>query len=186
MEKRPDEQRWVDKARAELEALEAMQPQPSGRIEEKDAGDELTARANQKLQRELGRSERAGSIIEDHDDLMNPFDGDDGRLARSARSVSSRAGAADRVQESVHAAARADDRRAQDAARVSARDRGLSPRALAPGRGRVGELRARRRVRAGRRRAAAQRIWNAVAARATRASKRRARASSASAQLAPA
>ncbi len=78
MEKRPEEQRWVDKARAELQALEAMQaPQPSGRIEEKDAGDQVAARASKKLQRDLGRSERPSSS-EDHDDLMNPFDGDDG------------------------------------------------------------------------------------------------------------
>ncbi|MDB4966640.1 MAG: repeat-containing protein [Myxococcales bacterium] len=40
MERRPEEQKWVDKARTELQALEAMQakPQSSGKIEEKSTG----------------------------------------------------------------------------------------------------------------------------------------------------
>ncbi len=79
MEKRPDEQRWVDKARAELEMLEAMQrssPGPSGssgKIEEKDAGDDLAQAASQRLQRELDR-DRLAPLQDDGDGLMNPFD----------------------------------------------------------------------------------------------------------------
>jgi len=74
MEKRPEEQRWVEKARTELEALEAMQhtppTHPSGRIEEKDSGDELTRAASERLRRELDRDRLAPM----EDDLMNPFD----------------------------------------------------------------------------------------------------------------
>ncbi|HZS38837.1 MAG TPA: tetratricopeptide repeat protein [Polyangia bacterium] len=75
MEKRPDEQRWVEKARAELSALEAMQkatPQarPNERIEDKGAGDELMDRTNRELQRDLGRDRVRA---DPHDDLMDPF-----------------------------------------------------------------------------------------------------------------
>jgi tetratricopeptide (TPR) repeat protein len=76
MEKRPDEQRWVDKARAELSALEAMQKpaiqgRPNERIEDKGSSDELMDRANRDLQRDLGRERSHGT----HDDLMDPFEG---------------------------------------------------------------------------------------------------------------
>ena len=73
MEKRPDEQRWVDKARVELQALEAMQarPQPkaSGKIDEKSSGSED---ARQQLDRELRRD----AVMPPSDDdmrLIDPF-----------------------------------------------------------------------------------------------------------------
>jgi tetratricopeptide (TPR) repeat protein len=77
MEKRPDEQRWVDKARAELEALEAMQrsssPRASGKIEEKDSGDDVARRASEKLRRELERDQLAPLT---DDDIVDPFQRD--------------------------------------------------------------------------------------------------------------
>jgi tetratricopeptide (TPR) repeat protein len=49
MEKRPDEQRWVDKARAELEQLEAMQrsaPSPSGKVmDDRSSNDDVLRRS---------------------------------------------------------------------------------------------------------------------------------------------
>lgn len=64
MEKRSEEQRWVEKARAELEALEALQRTSggrspaghgSGKIQEKGAGDDLAGSASERLERELER-----------------------------------------------------------------------------------------------------------------------------------
>ena len=100
MEKRPEEQKWVDKAAAELQALEAMQPKaappphPSGKIEEKSTGGDDSAR--QRLDRELRRDAVlpptdddmrlidpfAGGRLRDlkdpfrggHDDIVNPFE----------------------------------------------------------------------------------------------------------------
>jgi hypothetical protein len=72
MEKRPDEQRWVDKARTELEALEAMQRsgaagKPSGKIDDRDGERRV------ELDREL---ERDGVMpLVDQDDLIDPFGG---------------------------------------------------------------------------------------------------------------
>jgi hypothetical protein len=76
MERRPDEQKWVEKARAELQALEAAQqpaPKPvsgSGKIEEKSSADDAAAR--EKLDRELKRD----AVLPPSDDdlrLMDPF-----------------------------------------------------------------------------------------------------------------
>lgn len=71
MERRPDEQRWVDKARAELQALEAMQSHPpSGKLEDKSTGEDVAAR--EKLDRELKRD----AVLPPSDDdlrLMDPF-----------------------------------------------------------------------------------------------------------------
>jgi tetratricopeptide (TPR) repeat protein len=66
MEKRPDEQKWVDKARTELEQLEAMQKgsTPSGRIEEKGSDDATTSRVRERL--------REGTP-HDVDGLIDPF-----------------------------------------------------------------------------------------------------------------
>jgi tetratricopeptide (TPR) repeat protein len=62
MEKRPDEQRWVEKARTELELLEAMQRSPSGKLEEKKGrGSAAQARA-------------PGEPLHELDGLMNPFE----------------------------------------------------------------------------------------------------------------
>jgi tetratricopeptide (TPR) repeat protein len=77
MEKRPEEQKWVEKARAEMVALEAAQPraaQPrtapsSGKIDEKSAGDEA---ARKKLDQELRRD----AVLPPTDDdmrLIDPF-----------------------------------------------------------------------------------------------------------------
>lgn len=71
MEKRPEEQKWVDKARGELQALEATQykPQPTGKIEEKSTGDEA---ARRKLDQELKRD----AVLPPSDDdmrLIDPF-----------------------------------------------------------------------------------------------------------------
>jgi tetratricopeptide (TPR) repeat protein len=83
MEKRPDEQRWVEKARQELEALEAMQKSSSTggaqKIQEKDAGDSAVQDANRSLDRDLGRTPR------DPDGLMNPFIGPYSRSERDLR-----------------------------------------------------------------------------------------------------
>ena len=80
MEKRPDEQRWVDKARTELEMLQQMQkPSPSGandKIQEKDAGDGLVGRANRSIERDLGR------VPPEPDGLINPFPVDNNRDLR--------------------------------------------------------------------------------------------------------
>jgi tetratricopeptide (TPR) repeat protein len=78
MERRPDEQKWVDKARVELQALEAMQSPPasstsrpaSGKLEDKSTGDDAAAR--EKLDRELKRD----AVLPPSDDdlrLMDPF-----------------------------------------------------------------------------------------------------------------
>jgi tetratricopeptide (TPR) repeat protein len=74
MERRPDEQKWVEKARAELQALEAAQAPksaaPSGKIEEKVASEDAAAR--ERLDRELRRD----AVLPPSDDdlrLMDPF-----------------------------------------------------------------------------------------------------------------
>ncbi len=73
MEKRPEEQKWVEKAAVELQALEASQmraPQPSGKIEEKSTGDDSDAR--RKLDQELKRD----AVLPPSDDdmrLIDPF-----------------------------------------------------------------------------------------------------------------
>lgn len=76
MEKRPEEQKWVDKAAAELQALEASLPKaaapaahPSGKIEEKSTSDEA---ARRKLDQELKRD----AVLPPSDDdmrLIDPF-----------------------------------------------------------------------------------------------------------------
>jgi len=72
MEKRPEEQKWVEKARAELVALEAAQPRPaqsSGKIEEKSTGDNG---ARKQLDQELQRD----AVLPPSDDdmrLIDPF-----------------------------------------------------------------------------------------------------------------
>ncbi|HEY7955427.1 MAG TPA: tetratricopeptide repeat protein [Polyangia bacterium] len=64
MEKRPDEQRWVDKAKAELEVLESMQKsQPAAPVPHSDA-----------------RSPKLGQDAFAGDELMNPFAQDDARI----------------------------------------------------------------------------------------------------------
>lgn len=70
MEKRPEEQRWVDKARAELQALEAMQPKappsrPSGKIEEKSTIDHDRERLDQELRRD--------AVMPPSDEIVDPF-----------------------------------------------------------------------------------------------------------------
>ena len=72
MEKRPEEQKWVEKARAELMALEATQARPaqsSGKIEEKSTGDDA---ARKQLDQELRRD----AVLPPTDDdmrLIDPF-----------------------------------------------------------------------------------------------------------------
>ena len=69
MEKRPEEQRWVDKAKAELEVLESMQKGktgPSGRLEKGDV-----FASGDRLERELERDRLAPF----DDDLLDPFGG---------------------------------------------------------------------------------------------------------------
>jgi tetratricopeptide (TPR) repeat protein len=75
MEKRPEEQKWVDKARAEMQALEAAQrkptpeAQPTGKIEDKSTGDDG---ARQTLDEELKRD----AVLPPSDDdmrLIDPF-----------------------------------------------------------------------------------------------------------------
>jgi tetratricopeptide (TPR) repeat protein len=73
MEKRPEEQKWVEKATVELQALEAMQQKPvahpSGKIEEKSTGDESV---RHKLDQELKRD----AVLPPTDDdmrLIDPF-----------------------------------------------------------------------------------------------------------------
>lgn len=99
MEKRPEEQKWVDKARAELAALEAAQAARSsssgsstGKIEEKSTGgDDASRRAlDQELRRDavLPPSDDDMRLIDPfgnqrlrdlkdpfrHDDIVNPFE----------------------------------------------------------------------------------------------------------------
>jgi tetratricopeptide (TPR) repeat protein len=74
MEKRAEEQRWVEKARAELEGLEALQrasqpSAPSGKVEDKDAGDDLVRSAQRRLERDLARDRTAPLS----DDIIDPF-----------------------------------------------------------------------------------------------------------------
>ncbi len=69
MEKRPDEQKWVDKAKAELEALEMMKRGPTGR-RDSDLPKAMEA-ANQELDRELQRD--AVLPMAASDDLIDPF-----------------------------------------------------------------------------------------------------------------
>ncbi|HXU68436.1 MAG TPA: tetratricopeptide repeat protein [Polyangia bacterium] len=79
MEKRPEEQKWVDKASVELQALEAMQqqqprraPEPSGKIEEKSTLGDDTAAARTKLDQELKR-DAVLPPSEDDMRLIDPF-----------------------------------------------------------------------------------------------------------------
>jgi hypothetical protein len=65
MERRPEEQRWVDKARIELQALEEMVGPKGARA---TPGDPLHA-TNQRLSRELALE----SAIHDDDALVDPF-----------------------------------------------------------------------------------------------------------------
>ena len=74
MEKRPEEQRWVEKARAELQALEALQPKsappprPSGKIEEK------SSEPNNDVSRErLDRELRRDAVLSPSDEIVDPF-----------------------------------------------------------------------------------------------------------------
>jgi tetratricopeptide (TPR) repeat protein len=75
MERRPDEQKWVEKARAELQALEAMQrggnsSAAAARIDERSLLEDATAR--ERLDRELRRD----AVLPPSDDdlrLMDPF-----------------------------------------------------------------------------------------------------------------
>jgi hypothetical protein len=69
MEKRPDEQRWVDKARAELQALEAAQRggSPSGKLEDKIAPGRMR---DEVFDREL---QRDALLPLTRDDLIDPF-----------------------------------------------------------------------------------------------------------------
>jgi tetratricopeptide (TPR) repeat protein len=74
MEKRAEEQKWVEKARAELEGLEALQKAshpsvPSGKVEDKDAGDDLVRAAQKRLERDLER-DRVAPLT---DDIIDPF-----------------------------------------------------------------------------------------------------------------
>jgi tetratricopeptide (TPR) repeat protein len=76
METRPEEQKWVEKARTELQALEAAQAppppraQPTGKIEEKSTG--VTDEQRRKLDQELRRD----AVLPPSDDdmrLIDPF-----------------------------------------------------------------------------------------------------------------
>jgi tetratricopeptide (TPR) repeat protein len=69
MERRPEEQKWVDKARIELQALEAMQ-KPQGR---KETHENVLSAANDELDRELQRD--AVLPMAASDDLIDPFRG---------------------------------------------------------------------------------------------------------------
>lgn len=81
MEKRPEEQRWVEKARAELQALQAMQPHApaappssssSGKIEDKSTGGDA-------LHRRLDDDLRRDAVLPPSDDdmrLIDPFAND--------------------------------------------------------------------------------------------------------------
>jgi tetratricopeptide (TPR) repeat protein len=77
MEKRPEEQRWVEKARAELQALQSMTgaSPPSGKVEDRaaDSGGDQSAR--DQLDRELKRD----AVLPPSDDdlrLIDPFSND--------------------------------------------------------------------------------------------------------------
>ena len=78
MEKRPEEQSWVDKARTELQALQSMQggSSPSGKLDEKSMGDGSgDTAAREQLDRELKRD----AVLPPSDDdlrLIDPFTGD--------------------------------------------------------------------------------------------------------------
>jgi len=84
MEKRPEEQRWVDKARTELEMLEAMQRSsaPSGKVEEKDGSDATTGAVRERLRELAPQRDTDGLIdpfripaeIRDGSGLRDPFD----------------------------------------------------------------------------------------------------------------
>jgi tetratricopeptide (TPR) repeat protein len=67
MERRPEEQKWVDKAKTELQALEAMQ-KPQGRMETRDR---MLEASNAELDRELQRD--AVLPMSGTDDLIDPF-----------------------------------------------------------------------------------------------------------------
>jgi tetratricopeptide (TPR) repeat protein len=67
MEKRPEEQRWVDKAKAELQALQSMQK--GSRRETR--GSSMMRAANDELDRELQRD--AVLPMSSGDDLIDPF-----------------------------------------------------------------------------------------------------------------
>jgi tetratricopeptide (TPR) repeat protein len=82
-EQRPDEQRWVEKAKLELEMLEAMQRSspPSGKLRDHPADEEPVASASDRLERELRRDR----ILPLGDDgLINPFARPGERAIRSS------------------------------------------------------------------------------------------------------
>jgi tetratricopeptide (TPR) repeat protein len=67
MERRPEEQKWVEKAKVELQALEAM-GKPQGRRQSRD---QVLDSANAELDRELQRD--AVLPMSNTDDLIDPF-----------------------------------------------------------------------------------------------------------------
>jgi tetratricopeptide (TPR) repeat protein len=74
MEKRPEEQRWVEKARAELQALQSMQGGggPGARLDDKTAGPGDGVASREALDRELRRD----AVLPPSDDdlrLIDPF-----------------------------------------------------------------------------------------------------------------
>jgi tetratricopeptide (TPR) repeat protein len=83
MEKRPDEQRWVEKARAELQALQAMPAGggPSGKVEDRASEGGVDQAARDQLDRELKRD----AVLPPSDDdlrLIDPFSSDRTRELR--------------------------------------------------------------------------------------------------------
>jgi tetratricopeptide (TPR) repeat protein len=83
MEKRPEEQRWVEKARAELQALQAMPSgsAPSGKVDERSTEGGVDQAAREQLDRELKRD----AVLPPSDDdlrLIDPFSNDRTRELR--------------------------------------------------------------------------------------------------------
>jgi tetratricopeptide (TPR) repeat protein len=82
MEKRPDEQRWVDKARTELEALESMdpggpgRPRPSGRAAPPSGSEERPMPRAAARSRELDRELERDGLLPLSGDLYDPFAGE--------------------------------------------------------------------------------------------------------------
>ena len=150
MEKRPEEQKWVEKASVELQALEAMKqqqqqqqqsqrrPQPTGKIEEKSTGGDDAAR--HKLDQELKRD----AVLPPTDDdmrLIDPFA--NGRLRDLEGSLPPRRR---RDRQPVRVGAVADGGAAAPVRRGAG---GLPARAGASRRGCIAALRARRGLGAG-------------------------------------